>query len=869
MPGIQSPGKVLSQWKKDKDDFLKEGGLSKQSKVHSEREPKVFEHLKILANIAKKEEKARLAEKETFEITKAKVDRQINKIRLSYVKQKGDKVVGKYFRKLGKLVLVVKGLNLDELDPNEKVSYADIEVLNELNESTLGETVEEESKEEHVEEVDEKKGKEKVVEPATATAQNKATAWATFTKKAPGDRPAGTLPFETKQAKRDHEARLKKLLPAALEVQNATVIGGDVLIHKNLIRKLVDTAVGHARSSGFDDAQEALDELEQALPVARKVIAIQERANGITGPVSGATGALNQLSGDALKNLRATPGFAKSDGLKKLARQVEEIDKAVKAVEEERSRRERSGEKPASFRAAYDDILRKVNGTVQECEGYMKEHGDKSGQDERWQAARALRDTLMPIPDALLDFYNELSNLRRKATSPTKPPSYNDLLLLNSISVATNLPPELKHEAVGILAEARARVTEPILDKPTVTNLLEFDDAMPVAQSEILIKDLVARHGNNPAVLVPLCKSLVSIEVANSLRQKDQPLRANGFVPKLLTAYGGVRAVATVQRTVQASKAAVKDVKVVPSMKPSVLAKQVGFENDPDSKRLAEKLKSTPTFEQFQGAYPDHPLIKKIEKLQAENQAVLTGLATTLLDSFTADETLKTIPPDIAQVCSDIFAEAQQRYPLDVGSEEEKATNKAECLSLVGGFLLLRLVNPAITKAITPKNDEELAQQRTLVLAGKFLQNASNGKPFKEAEMQVFNDLIQTKYAAMMTALEKVVARGRRAARGAPEPGEEKTLKGVNEDLLGMLEEALRKDELDHVSGWLTEMGVGKDQADAFVQLIEKLKVIWRDSTQEKAKGVLLISLMNATNRMRDDRLRDVLNAYLGKTFRG
>ncbi len=144
MPGIQSPGKLVNQWKKDKTEFLKQ--VSEVSKVQTQREPKVLENLKVLVAIAQKDERARQGEREHFDLAKLNVKKDINKIRLSYVKQKADRKVKPYFSRLGKMVIVVDSLNLAELDANEFVTAKDLEALSQIDESHLSDVEEDEEK---------------------------------------------------------------------------------------------------------------------------------------------------------------------------------------------------------------------------------------------------------------------------------------------------------------------------------------------------------------------------------------------------------------------------------------------------------------------------------------------------------------------------------------------------------------------------------------------------------------------------------------------------------------------------------------------------------------------------------------------------
>ena len=402
------------------------------------------------------------------------------------------------------------------------------------------------------------------------------------------------------------------------------------------------------------------------------------------------------------------------------------------------------------------------------------------------------------------------------------------------------------------------------MDAPTTDKLNEFENAMGGRESEDLAKELVAKHSKSPDLLIPLCKSLISDDVKKNLSVGSHPMRHNNFCSKLLTAYGNERMGVPVQRTQNLCKDLVKDVKVVPAVKPSILATQVELDKDPLYKSMGEELKKLNQgfdFEIFEERHPNHPLVKQVRQLQANNKVVVRKMAKTLLDSTLSDESMNAIPDDMAQVSAEIFKEAQQRYPLDKGTEEEKAKNKVECLRLVGGFLMLRMINPAITTTIKPTNKEETVQQHTLVMVSKFLQNASNAVPFKEEDFQDFNDMIEEYSEKMTDALEKVVLRGQQPRRQEQPKGQ-----GLDEEKLELLDQALINGELDHAKGYLEQMGIGKGAE--LIDVIKKLSLIQNDPQREQAYREFLLRLKKSISGV-DPALQKVLNQNLQTMLQG
>jgi hypothetical protein len=123
---------------------------------------------------------------------------------------------------------------------------------------------------------------------------------------------------------------------------------------------------------------------------------------------------------------------------------------------------------------------------------------------------------------------------------------------------------------------------------------------------------------------------------------------------------------------------------------------------------------------------------RSAEDMLPLHEAKLMQAALSLLDRITTD--VDALPHTVRAIAALIRTAAEFRG-LDPWP-------------LVGGFIILRFINPAIVSphafGILPRAPEPIAQ-RNLVLVSKVLQNAANGVPFgdKEPYMQSMNSFLQ------------------------------------------------------------------------------------------------------------------------------
>ena len=138
----------------------------------------------------------------------------------------------------------------------------------------------------------------------------------------------------------------------------------------------------------------------------------------------------------------------------------------------------------------------------------------------------------------------------------------------------------------------------------------------------------------------------------------------------------------------------------------------------------------------------------------------LDALATHVVDGVI--KSLDDVPYGIRWICQQIRRLVRERFP--------DATREQTC-SLIGGFFLLRFVNPAV---VTPQAfmmvESKLSPstRRNLTLLAKVLQNLANNVRFgglKEAFMQPLNGFLDRAAPKMNSFLEELVRRGAVAAR--------------------------------------------------------------------------------------------------------
>ena len=133
---------------------------------------------------------------------------------------------------------------------------------------------------------------------------------------------------------------------------------------------------------------------------------------------------------------------------------------------------------------------------------------------------------------------------------------------------------------------------------------------------------------------------------------------------------------------------------------------------------------------------------------------MLTCLSPSFFFSNTK-QSLEQVPYGIRWICQQIRRLVRERFA--------SATREQVC-SLIGGFFLLRFVNPAV---VTPQAfllvEQKLSPstRRNLTLLAKVLQNLANNVRFggmKEAFMQPLNGFLDRSAARMNTFLEELVS---------------------------------------------------------------------------------------------------------------
>eukprot|EP00004_Rigifila_ramosa_P015635 TRINITY_DN3641_c0_g1_i1.p1 TRINITY_DN3641_c0_g1~~TRINITY_DN3641_c0_g1_i1.p1 ORF type:complete len:772 (-),score=190.44 TRINITY_DN3641_c0_g1_i1:95-2410(-) len=145
----------------------------------------------------------------------------------------------------------------------------------------------------------------------------------------------------------------------------------------------------------------------------------------------------------------------------------------------------------------------------------------------------------------------------------------------------------------------------------------------------------------------------------------------------------------------------------------------------------------------------DAPAAKKSEVV-AERQAALAALAQKFLDQLLLEESIVKMPKETKAIAAHIGMLARKFVP------------QAQT-SLVGGFVILRIFNPAI---LAPEGFDILPQgvhlspenRRTLVLITKLIQNLSNNVPFggKEEFMAPMNSFVEANSARMQAYLTRL-----------------------------------------------------------------------------------------------------------------
>jgi len=139
-----------------------------------------------------------------------------------------------------------------------------------------------------------------------------------------------------------------------------------------------------------------------------------------------------------------------------------------------------------------------------------------------------------------------------------------------------------------------------------------------------------------------------------------------------------------------------------------------------------------------------------IEEMLLQNKEALVKYATAVLHKIISDEKMAVMPREIRAIAG-FIAEYARKYCADKEA------------SLVGGFIMLRLINPSLVApesyGMLPLGKNPSAKaRRNLILLSKLLQNLSNDVEFgvKEPHMAVVNEFIVGNRDVMIEFLRKV-----------------------------------------------------------------------------------------------------------------
>eukprot|EP00762_Andalucia_godoyi_P007881 ANDGO_01286.mRNA.1 Rho GTPase-activating protein gacY len=193
-------------------------------------------------------------------------------------------------------------------------------------------------------------------------------------------------------------------------------------------------------------------------------------------------------------------------------------------------------------------------------------------------------------------------------------------------------------------------------------------------------------------------------------------LRGNSLVCKILDAY-----------TRRSAKPFLPDL-LGTALRQIVEHEEISFEIDPGKIR---------------GGADGNPALVNLKL--TENEHALNEFCTTLLDIITAEETIASMPNMFKNIAGMIGALAKDYQFDDV--------------PLIGGYIMLRLINPSITlpeKFGIVNEPVKPAVRRNLILASKVLQNLSNSVLFgqKESYMERMNPFIESNMFAMREFLK-------------------------------------------------------------------------------------------------------------------
>eukprot|EP01088_Endostelium_zonatum_P013949 TRINITY_DN2891_c0_g2_i1.p1 TRINITY_DN2891_c0_g2~~TRINITY_DN2891_c0_g2_i1.p1 ORF type:complete len:653 (-),score=130.75 TRINITY_DN2891_c0_g2_i1:175-2133(-) len=143
---------------------------------------------------------------------------------------------------------------------------------------------------------------------------------------------------------------------------------------------------------------------------------------------------------------------------------------------------------------------------------------------------------------------------------------------------------------------------------------------------------------------------------------------------------------------------------------------------------------------------------EELDKIVEKNRLSLIETATFLIKKITSPDVTQSLPREIRAIAAFISQEAKKHL-----SEREAAI-------LVGGFIMLRLINPSI---VAPESYGMLAwgsipsakARRNLIMLTKLIQNLSNGVEFgvKEPHMRLVNNFIVDNRETLVRWFDEIV----------------------------------------------------------------------------------------------------------------
>ncbi|KAL6066378.1 PH domain-containing protein [Balamuthia mandrillaris] len=243
---------------------------------------------------------------------------------------------------------------------------------------------------------------------------------------------------------------------------------------------------------------------------------------------------------------------------------------------------------------------------------------------------------------------------------------------------------------------------------------------------------------------ISLINSLLDVEFYKSDAEGDASiLRGNCTVSKVMGGFSRKIGTEYLNSSLGlAVKSIVFDENICFELNPRKLEQEIVAQRKEDLMKNAKEGETVP-----------EPTISEteLEAIIDENKKALLTHATVLFNRIVSDDKIDAIPREIRAIAGLIAEYARERAP-----EQEYA--------LVGGFLLLRFINPAL---VSPESYgmlpwgkvPSLSSRRNLIMITKLLQNLSNDVAFgvKEPYMQIVNCFIEDNREKMFGFLKKVI----------------------------------------------------------------------------------------------------------------